>query len=175
MLSILTIIAPVSAGTVHVYPGDNIGAKLQAAASGDTVYVHAGSYTLNAGPILDNMSLTIIGDGASSTVINFVGAGTRMYFYMYPGPGRTINISGITFKGDSTSTPNNLLEFYNDDSSTYTMMDVKVTDCVFDKASGIWSKLELIKLICNLWQLKIVNLKMVAPTGSRFIGMVLLA
>ena len=56
---------------------------------GDTVYVHAGSYTLNAGPILDNMSLTIIGDGASSTVINFVGAGTRMYFYMYPGPGRT--------------------------------------------------------------------------------------
>ncbi|HOT85257.1 MAG TPA: right-handed parallel beta-helix repeat-containing protein [Methanofastidiosum sp.] len=135
LLSILTIIAPVSAGTVHVYPGDDIGAKLIGAASGDTVYVHAGSYTINSPTNINNKSLTIIGDGASSTAINFVGASTRMYFYMYPGPGRTINISGITFKGDLTSTPNNLLEFYNNDSTTNTMMDAKVTDCVFDKAS----------------------------------------
>lgn len=134
LLSILTIIAPVSAGTVHVYPGDDIRAKLLGAASGDTVYVHAGSYTINSSTNINNKSLTIIGDGASSTTINFVDTNTKIYFYMHPGPGTTINISGITFKGDSTSTPNNLLEFYNNDSTTKTMMDVKVTDCVFDKA-----------------------------------------
>lgn len=86
LLSILTIITPVSAGTVHVYPGDDIRAKLLGAASGDTVYVHAGSYTINSSTNINNKGLTIIGDGASSTAINFVGAGTQMYFYMYPGP-----------------------------------------------------------------------------------------
>lgn len=137
LLSILTIITPVSAGTVHVYPGDDIFTKLNGTASGDTVYVHAGTYTLSAEPDVSNKSLTIIGDGASSTIINFVGSGTRLYFYMYPGPaGGTINISGITFKGDSTSKPVRLLYFYNNTSGNYNMT-ANITDCVFDKASEL--------------------------------------
>lgn len=136
LLSILVVIAPVSAGTIHVYPGDDIGAILNSSASGDTIYVHAGTYTLNSDPYLSNKSLNIIGDGAPSTIINFVGSGARMYFYMYPGPSTTINISGITFKGaTSPNTPLNLLHFANN-TDTYTMT-VNISDCVFDNAYNL--------------------------------------
>jgi hypothetical protein len=138
LLSLLAIIAPVSAGTIHVYPGDDIGAKLGSTVSGDTIYIHAGTYTLSASPNLDNKSLTIIGDGASSTIINFVGADTRLYFYMYPGPSRTINISGITFIGDPTITTARLVYFFNNDSDTRATMNARITDCVFEKASELF-------------------------------------
>lgn len=46
LLTLLTIIAPASAGTIHVYPGDDLESKINSASSGDTVYIHAGTYAV---------------------------------------------------------------------------------------------------------------------------------
>ncbi len=132
LLSILTIIAPVSAGTVHVYPGDDIRAKLLGAASGDTVYVHAGSYTISNNIDIFNKSLTIIGDGSSNTIINFSGNVTLGFPLSSGTSNVNVNISGITFKGDSSTY--RLMQFVNS-LANYTII-TSVKDCVFDRANG---------------------------------------
>ena len=127
LLSILTIIAPVSAGTIHVYPGDNIATKLNNAVSGDTVYVHAGTYPLTSDVMLQNKSLTIIGDGASTTIIT----STTNYIYVYTSiltTSMNFSISGITFKNASTNTY--MLNIANGWPSK--SFKAYVSDCVFD-------------------------------------------
>ena len=59
----LIFLNPISAGTIHVYPGDDIVAIVGAAASGDTIYVHAGSYDISGhfeGIKINNPNVTII-------------------------------------------------------------------------------------------------------------------
>jgi hypothetical protein len=125
----LTIIAPVSAGTIHVYPGDDVRAKIISAASGDTIYVHAGTYIINIDTFIQNKSLTIIGDGASTTIIYFNGLG-RLNFNMSSGPSTTVNILGITFKDGVSGAA---LVFNNTISGT--TMNVNISDCIFDNSS----------------------------------------
>ena len=64
---------PISAGTIHVYPGDDIVAIVGAAVSGDTIYVHAGTYDISGhfeGIKINNPNVTIIGDDPSNTIID---------------------------------------------------------------------------------------------------------
>lgn len=134
LLSMLTIIAPVSAGTIHVYPGDNISTKLISAVSGDTVYVHAGTYPVSSYIPIRDKNLTIIGDGASNTILNFAGSG-RLFVGLESGSSNiTVNISGITLKADPISTPIIILRFYNNFDNSNLTLTGNVKDCVFDKA-----------------------------------------
>ena len=72
----LFMLNPVSAAIYHIYPADDIEDIIQNhAASGDTVYIHAGIYYLDD-PIdifVDN--LTIIGDSPFNTIIDASSAG----------------------------------------------------------------------------------------------------
>lgn len=73
----LILLNPVSAGTIHVYPGDDIVAKIGAAESGDTVYVHSGTYDISAyqyGIEINNPNVTIIGDDPLNTIIDCRGS-----------------------------------------------------------------------------------------------------
>jgi len=72
----LIFLNPLSAGTIHVYPGDDIVAKIGAAESGDTVYIHSGTYDISAyqyGIEINNPNVTIIGDDPSNTIIDCSG------------------------------------------------------------------------------------------------------
>jgi hypothetical protein len=72
----LILLNPISAGNIHIYPGDDIVAKIGAAESGDIVYVHAGTYDISAyqyGIEINNPNVTIIGDDPSNTIIDCSG------------------------------------------------------------------------------------------------------
>jgi hypothetical protein len=72
----LTFLNPLSAGTIHVYPGDDIVAIIGAAESGDTVYVHSGTYDISGyfeGIKINNPNVTIIGDDPLNTIIDCRG------------------------------------------------------------------------------------------------------
>ena len=69
VLSILIVISPVSAATHHVYPGDDIEAIIGSATSGDTIYVHAGTYLVDEIK-LNADNITIIGDNPHTTIID---------------------------------------------------------------------------------------------------------
>lgn len=129
LLNMLVIIAPVSAGTIHIYEGDDLATKLTNAASGDTIYVHAGTYPLSQNFYITNKNLTIIGDGTSTTIIDFDGLG-RLNFFMNSGPSTTVNILGITFKDGA----NTAALLFNDTSGT--TMNVNISDCIFDNSTG---------------------------------------
>ncbi|NMC58082.1 MAG: hypothetical protein GYA51_01605 [Candidatus Methanofastidiosa archaeon] len=92
--SIFMILNPVSAATYNVNPGDDIEAIIGSALSGDTIYVHAGTYlvdeiTLNA----DN--ITIIGDDPYTTIIDVSSGGDEGI----DGVGRDyITVKNITVK-----------------------------------------------------------------------------
>lgn len=73
LVTFLIFLNPISAGTIHVYPGDDIVAIVGAAASGDTIYVHAGTYDISGhleGIKINNPNVTIIGDDPSNTIID---------------------------------------------------------------------------------------------------------
>jgi len=72
----LIFLNPISAGTIHVYPGDDIVAIVGTAASGDTIYVHAGTYDISGsllGIKINNPNVTIIGDDPLNTIIDCRG------------------------------------------------------------------------------------------------------
>ncbi|NMC60811.1 MAG: hypothetical protein GYA51_15715, partial [Candidatus Methanofastidiosa archaeon] len=106
----LAIIAPISAGTINVYPGNDLATILTNAASGDTVYIHAGTYTISNPINITDKNITIIGDGPSSTIVNLVNNG-RIDAQMSGALSSniTVNISDISFIGDETLTPNSLV------------------------------------------------------------------
>ncbi len=70
VLSVLIVISPVSAATYNVYPGDDIKAIIEGANSGDTVYIHAGTY-YPTGTIKVSGHPSIIGDSPFNTIIDF--------------------------------------------------------------------------------------------------------
>ena len=67
--SVLIVINPVSAATYNVYPGNDIVAIIGSATSGDTIYVHAGTYLVNE-ITLNADNITIIGDNPYNTIID---------------------------------------------------------------------------------------------------------
>ncbi|HOC77524.1 MAG TPA: right-handed parallel beta-helix repeat-containing protein [Methanofastidiosum sp.] len=70
LASVLIVISPVSAATYNVYPGDDIEAIIESATSGDTIYIHAGTY-YPTGTITVSGHPSIIGDTPSNTIIDF--------------------------------------------------------------------------------------------------------
>ena len=69
LVSIFIVLSPVSAATYNVYPGDDIVAIIGSATSGDTIYVHAGTYLVNE-ITLNADNITIIGDNPYTTIID---------------------------------------------------------------------------------------------------------
>ncbi|NMC59954.1 MAG: hypothetical protein GYA51_11335, partial [Candidatus Methanofastidiosa archaeon] len=104
LLSLLAIIAPVSAGTIHVYPGDDLEAIVEAAPAGSTIYVHAGTYILVDDIRIGQDNITLIGDGATTTII-------ERDLDAVPGPSmligidgvKNVTITGFTFKNSNDS------------------------------------------------------------------------
>jgi hypothetical protein len=88
----LTFLNPLSAGTIHVYPEDDIVAKIGTAASGDTVYVHSGTYDISGylgGILILNPNVTILGDSSSNTIIDGGGVSTQCI---------SCNLNNVTIK-----------------------------------------------------------------------------
>ncbi|NPV49770.1 MAG: hypothetical protein HPY60_01035 [Candidatus Methanofastidiosum sp.] len=73
--SILVFMIPVSAATHHIYPDDDIVSIVGAAASGDTIYIHAGTYYVNSQINIPASYITIIGDSPFNTIIDATSSG----------------------------------------------------------------------------------------------------
>jgi len=87
LVSLFAVINPVSAAVWHVYSGESIQTAIDNASSGDTIYVHAGTYKEN---LVIRRSLSLIGDGYSVTTIRGDGVSTTIDV-----SGVTVNISGF--------------------------------------------------------------------------------
>jgi len=88
LISLLVVINPVSAAVHHVYSGQSIQTAINSASSGDTIYVHAGTYNEN---LTIGKDLSLIGDGAFVTTIDGSGAVISVN-------GVVVNISGFTVR-----------------------------------------------------------------------------
>jgi len=104
LVSLLIVLNSVSAADCHVYSGQSIQTAINNASSGDTIYVHAGTYNENL--LINSKNLSLIGDGASMTTID--GGGSLVVDVR---SGATVNISGFTITNGGTGVR------YRDDSS----------------------------------------------------------
>lgn len=131
LLTLLTIIAPASAGTIHVYPGDDLEPKINSASSGDTVYIHAGTYAVDGSIVIQGKSLTLIGDGDRNTII--VGSSTTPWEFEFIADGIpvTIDISKIYFNAPSGSTSS----FIFHDSNSFNPMNINIDNCRFNNSA----------------------------------------
>jgi hypothetical protein len=73
LVSTFMILNPVSAATYHAYPGDDIEAIIEAASTGDTIYVHAGTYDIISRISIPADHITIIGDDPLTTILDASG------------------------------------------------------------------------------------------------------
>jgi len=104
----LVVISSVSAADIHVYSGQSIQSAINAANPGDTIYVHAGTYNENL--TIKNKNLTLIGDGASVTIIDGSGSADNVIEV----DGVVVNISGFTIRNGG----NNGIYYRNGASGT---------------------------------------------------------
>jgi hypothetical protein len=131
LLSLLTIIAPVSAGTIHVYPGDDLESKINSASSGDTVYIHAGTYAVDDLIVIQDKSLTLIGDGDRNTIIVRSPIPPLPPYWVFEfianGIPVTIDISKIYFNAPSGTSS---FIFYGNNP-----MNVNIDNCRFNNSA----------------------------------------
>ena len=77
LLAALLAAGPVHAAMIHVGPGADAQERLQTALidakPGDTVHIAAGRYPLANGLSLDVAGVTVKGDGAGKTILDFIG------------------------------------------------------------------------------------------------------
>jgi len=66
------ITIPVSASEWHVYSGDSIQAAINLANSGDTIFVHAGTYYEH---VVVNKTVSLVGENPANTIIDGNGTG----------------------------------------------------------------------------------------------------
>ncbi len=118
LFSLLSAVNTVSAVDYHVYSGGSIQDAIDAASSGDTIYVHAGTYYENI-ELEDGVAL--IGDGASVTTIDGGGSGTVV---TATGVGSTTVLSGFKITNGSVTISDGG-GMYNDNSSP------TITNCTF--------------------------------------------
>jgi len=67
--SIFIFINPIL-GDIHVHPGDDIKSIIESTPSGSTIYVHAGTYSVNEGILTTVDNISIIGDNPYTTIID---------------------------------------------------------------------------------------------------------
>jgi len=67
IISSLSIIGVVGSTTHHVFPGQSIQNTINAAQSGDTIFVHAGTYYEN---VVVNKTISLIGENRITTIID---------------------------------------------------------------------------------------------------------
>lgn len=72
LATFLIAISPVYAETFHVYDGDDIVSIIGSANSGDTIYVHSGTYLITQRILIPGQStnISIIGDSPETTIID---------------------------------------------------------------------------------------------------------
>ena len=116
-VSLVITIVPVSAADIHV-PGDyaTISTAITNANSGDTIYVHAGTYTEN---LTIGKDLSLIGDGASVTTID--GSGLDVITVN----GAVVNISGFTVRNGGYG-------IYYQNNASGTITNNTITNSLFD-------------------------------------------
>jgi hypothetical protein len=117
---LLAIASCASAKTVDVgtgYTYSTISAGMAAASSGDSVHIHAGTYTISNSVILKS-GVTVYGDGYNTTTVqasgksSFANEANPAHFY---GSGvSNVNIYGIKFKGPASS-----ISDIHDEGQTY--------------------------------------------------------
>ena len=83
LLGVLVVLSPVSAATYNVYPGDDIEAIIEGSSSGDTIYVHAGTYHPTGTITMPADHITIIGDDPFTTIIDGTGLGDVITTYLH--------------------------------------------------------------------------------------------
>jgi len=104
---VLTVAAgPALATTWNVNPGDSIQAAVNAAGTGDTIYISAGTYTEQVS-LTPSKSLTITGEGRDVVTWNAPAGGACLAGSMQGYTGAmSYDISGFTFdvRGDAAAT-----------------------------------------------------------------------
>lgn len=75
LVSVLIVISPVAAATYNVNPGDDIESIIEGASSGDTIYVHAGTYSITDTITINADNISIIGDSPLNTIIDATSSG----------------------------------------------------------------------------------------------------
>ena len=98
MFGLLTVVLSESTtaqGEWHVYPGDSIQDAVDSASSGDTIYVHAGTYIEN---VKVNKTLNFIGDGTDEVTVKAKKVDDHTFHLTANG----INMTGFTITGSYT-------------------------------------------------------------------------
>ena len=110
LLILLITVSCANAATINVgsgYSYSTIQSGMAAASSGDTVYVHAGTYTLTS-PVALKSGVILRGDGYDSTIVTtnakseFASESEPAFFY--GSSISNIEIYGFKFKGPASST-----------------------------------------------------------------------
>lgn len=144
---------PTRAATVlHVGPGQQyngtsssvIQQALNAAKSGDTIYLHAATYNIS-GPIMMKSGITLRGDGVNKTIIYGASNVCNTYdkdAYVMCKNVSNCEIYGITFKSASTGTQDNGHgSYYRNCISIRESSNIRVHDC----SAGKWIYLDFVK------------------------------
>jgi parallel beta-helix repeat protein len=116
-------------------PCKTIGHAISLAGSGDTINVAAGSYTTpnETFPLTISQSLTIVGAGATSTVIDAVQTNRVISV----NGTAAVSISGVTIQGGSTPGVSNGGGILDNSTGTLTLTDCIVTGNHADSGGGI--------------------------------------
>jgi hypothetical protein len=162
LLAVLLVwVSPISAATLTVTDlGDSgapgqLRALIDAAASGDTIVIPAGTITLtgaagenvNASGDLDiRKNLTIQGAGAEATIID--GGGIDRIFDIDPSfsGGITVVMSGLTIRNGNAGSSNDGGGIRNNSSTTLTLTDLFISANTAGLGGGIYNSLGTIEL-----------------------------
>ena len=97
ILILTTFACTAGADDWHVDTGESIQAAINSATTGDTIYVHAGTYTEN---VLVNKTLTLQGDGAGGVTVQAASATEHVFNVTAD----YVNITGFTATGATGNT-----------------------------------------------------------------------
>lgn len=122
-----SVIRQIASGDWYVEPGMSIKAAVEAAESGDTINVAAGTYNEDYQIVVDK-NLTIIGAGAATTIVkptqNTGSSADARGWWLVPA-GHTFNLSRLTLDGEG----------FNISNAIRSYSETTITDSVFKNIS----------------------------------------
>ncbi len=122
-----SVIRQIASGDWYVEPGMSIKAAVEAAESGDTINVAAGTYNEDYQIVVDK-NLTIIGAGAATTIVkptqNTGSSADARGWWLVPA-GHTFNLSKLTLDGEG----------FNISNAIRSYSETTITDSVFKNIS----------------------------------------